>query len=326
MLYDGDGKRLERQTPSQSRLFVYDFDKVLQEADGSGATQKQYASTEEQYGDLLSAYGGGQASYYAFDGLGSADALLAPDGTATDRYAYRAFGLNSHYQGSSDNRYDWVGKQGYYDDRESGLYFLRERFYDPQAGRFVSQDPLGFEAGDANLYRYTFNDPVNQIDPSGKAVLVGLCTNKSEIADLLTTQIRQETGSTVAGIAIEDKAFRRNILGYPYFRLDLLDAVSVSAWRALGHSNSKATTSGLSSHLNEAIKDTDYILSTTRTWPWSSPQSLRKNPLRKMRGEPQGEREGAVDEITESLRARRSGDPRCYRSVLPLGEGPSLCG
>ncbi len=55
-------------------------------------------------------------------------------------------------------------------------------------------------------------------------------------------------------------------------------------------------------------------------------ERLRINPLRTMKGEPQGEREGAVDEITEAVRTRRGGDPRCYRSVLPLGEGPSLCG
>ena len=53
MSYDADGRRLLRQTPTQSRQFVFDFEKVLQEADGSGTTQEQYLSTEEQYGDLL---------------------------------------------------------------------------------------------------------------------------------------------------------------------------------------------------------------------------------------------------------------------------------
>ena len=52
------------------------------------------------------------------------DALLAPDGSTPDRWAYRAFGLEAHTQGTDDNRFTWVGKQGYYDDREEGLYFL----------------------------------------------------------------------------------------------------------------------------------------------------------------------------------------------------------
>jgi hypothetical protein len=48
-----------------------------------------------------------------------------------------------------------------------GLYFVRARYYDAGAGRWVSEDPLGFAAGDANLYPYCANDPVNQKDPSG---------------------------------------------------------------------------------------------------------------------------------------------------------------
>ena len=40
--------------------------------------------------------------------------------------------------------------------------------YDPQTGRFLQQDPIGFAVGDANLYRYVFNNPVNLIDPSGE--------------------------------------------------------------------------------------------------------------------------------------------------------------
>jgi hypothetical protein len=92
MSYDGDGRRNRRQTPSQTRRYVYDFDKVLQDTDDAGVTQKQYASTEEQYGNLLSAYGGGKATYYAYDGLHSSGALLAPDGSISDRNLYRVFG------------------------------------------------------------------------------------------------------------------------------------------------------------------------------------------------------------------------------------------
>jgi RHS repeat-associated protein len=167
--YDGDGRRMKKQTASATRQFVYDFEKVLQETDGGGTTQQQYAGTEEQYGELLSSWGGGQARYYGFDGLGSTDALLALDGTTPDRYAYRAFGQATHYQGASDNRFDWVGSQGYYDDSEIGLYYGRARYYDPRTGRWLSQDSLGFATGDVNLYRYVSNSPANFIDPSGNA-------------------------------------------------------------------------------------------------------------------------------------------------------------
>ena len=39
--------------------------------------------------------------------------------------------------------------------------------YDPTIGRFISEDPIAFDGGDANLYRYVENDPVGAIDPSG---------------------------------------------------------------------------------------------------------------------------------------------------------------
>jgi hypothetical protein len=42
--------------------------------------------------------------------------------------------------------------------------------YNPTTGRWLSRDPIGFEAKDANLYRYVLNSPVNKVDPSGKEV------------------------------------------------------------------------------------------------------------------------------------------------------------
>ncbi|MFC5771194.1 RHS repeat-associated core domain-containing protein, partial [Thauera sinica] len=47
------------------------------------------------------------------------------------------------------------------------LYYYRARYYDPGRGRFISEDPLGFAAGDVNFYAYVGNNPVNANDPSG---------------------------------------------------------------------------------------------------------------------------------------------------------------
>ncbi|NEZ56463.1 RHS repeat-associated core domain-containing protein [Adonisia turfae] len=59
-------------------------------------------------------------------------------------------------------------------DDATGLIYYRARYYDPTVGRFLSEDPLGFDAGDANLYRYVFHSPTNYTDPSGEAALVTL--------------------------------------------------------------------------------------------------------------------------------------------------------
>src|SRR5262249_27580244 len=58
----------------------------------------------------------------------------------------------------------WTGREY---DSETGLQYNRARYYDPKTGRWTSQDPLGFDAGDSNLYRYVRNAPAANPDPSG---------------------------------------------------------------------------------------------------------------------------------------------------------------
>jgi RHS repeat-associated protein len=52
-------------------------------------------------------------------------------------------------------------------DEETGLQYHRARYYDPTPGRWLSEDPKGFAAGDSNLDRYVKNAPIGLIDPSG---------------------------------------------------------------------------------------------------------------------------------------------------------------
>ena len=67
------------------------------------------------------------------------------------------------------------GKKQYYLDQEIALYLLGSgnngRYYDAATGRFLSEDPTKEAGGDANLYRYTGNDPVNNLDPSGHSLV-----------------------------------------------------------------------------------------------------------------------------------------------------------
>lgn len=56
-------------------------------------------------------------------------------------------------------------------DDGNGLLYMRARYYDPEVGRFINKDPIGFAGGDFNLYAYVGNNPINNIDPEGKEVM-----------------------------------------------------------------------------------------------------------------------------------------------------------
>jgi hypothetical protein len=100
--------------------------RLLLETDDAGDTERAYTATIQEYGDLVSEYdeSSGQSAFHQYDALGSTDALLDADETATDRYQYRAFGLATHETGTSDSPFTFVGKQNYYRDPELELYYL----------------------------------------------------------------------------------------------------------------------------------------------------------------------------------------------------------
>jgi len=79
--------------------------------------------------------------------------------------AYDAYGrITSETNAAVDTIFGYTGRET---DAESDLNYYRARYYDPAVGRFASEDPLGFAAGDVNLYRYVGNGPTNATDPSG---------------------------------------------------------------------------------------------------------------------------------------------------------------
>ncbi len=57
-------------------------------------------------------------------------------------------------------------------DQGARLYYMRARYYDPELGRFLSEDPIGISGG-LNLYAYAGNDPVNKADPTGTSEQCG---------------------------------------------------------------------------------------------------------------------------------------------------------
>jgi len=110
-------------------------------------------------------YEAGGTDNYTFhhDPLRSVLGVSGHAGSVLETKRYRAFGDELSSAGSSANDLLYTGRQL---ETESGLYYYRARYYDPEIGRFLSEDPLGFEAG-VNFYAYVENNPINANDPFG---------------------------------------------------------------------------------------------------------------------------------------------------------------
>lgn len=96
---------------------------------------------------------------------GSISDVLDSGGGLLNQIHYDSFGnITTQSNSAEQTRWGFTGRER---DTESGLYHYRTRYYDGGIGRFISQDKLGFNGGDTNLYRYAANDSVNDRDPFG---------------------------------------------------------------------------------------------------------------------------------------------------------------
>lgn len=114
---------------------------------------------------------GHQPRYYHFDRNGSTLALTDGNGYLTDAYAYTPFGRMVRRQGTSTQPFTFVGQYGIRQQDAAGtLYQMRARYYDAQAGRFLSPDPAGPDPAHPrklNPYSYVGNQPLGRIDRDG---------------------------------------------------------------------------------------------------------------------------------------------------------------
>jgi RHS repeat-associated protein len=181
--YDGLKRRIvEDDGTSERHLYYSDQWQVLEERVG-GDTVTQYVWSavyvdamilRDRDADASSGNGLEERIYVLHDANYNVTALVDTSGNVLERYYYEAYGRAVYLDdafallpdGQSDHGWQHLHQGGRLDTITSNYHF-RHRDLSPTLGRWISQDPIGFEAGDANLYRYVGNGPGNRLDSLG---------------------------------------------------------------------------------------------------------------------------------------------------------------
>lgn len=183
--YDAFGRRISKDASGQTRYYLWDNRQIASEMDGAGNTLVEYSYYPGT--DNLHAVSTPDGNvYYAAHGEQSdvVGLIRGSDKTVQAQYAYRPFGTPERNDLGVAGNMRWRGLPY---DAETGLYYVRARYYDAETGRFLSEDPIGLDGG-INQYAFGGNDPINHRDPSG------LCED-GETAK--TTYRHQDDGSWV---------------------------------------------------------------------------------------------------------------------------------
>ena len=185
------------------RIFIWDGDHIIAETDSTGT--KRFA----EYGYLPgidrpfalvtdSVPGTGSITrFYHQDELGNVIGLTRGN-TVEQRIEYEPWGEVSSITGTvaDTSRLRWKGL--FWEGGNTRLYYVRNRWYDPGARRFTSQDPTGL-AGGLNQYAFGHNDPVNYADPYGLEDTM-VCSMQTDISvDLDTGRWSASNGCKSAG-------------------------------------------------------------------------------------------------------------------------------
>ena len=149
--YDGLGRRIEKSVAGAVTRYVYDGEDIVLEYDGTNTFVARYSHGDQVDQPLVLQKAGAGFFYYHSNHQGSITHLTDSGGTIANSYLYDSYGRRLTVAELVNQPFSYTGREY---DAESGFYFYRARYLDANTGRFLSEDPIGFDGGDQNLYRY----------------------------------------------------------------------------------------------------------------------------------------------------------------------------
>ena len=172
-VYDGMNRRIRKVVDldgdgagaATTENFVYDGANIALVFDEAGVQTHRYLHGPGIDQILADEVDSTETRWMLTDHQGTVRSVLTEGSPVANHITYDSFGnVVNQTNESITTRFGYTGREL---DPETGLMYNRARYYNPQIGRFISEDPIGFMAGDANLYRYVFNSPTNFTDPTG---------------------------------------------------------------------------------------------------------------------------------------------------------------
>jgi RHS repeat-associated protein len=197
-VYDGDGKRIKKTEWSDSlqdyetTLYMYSGGNVIYGENETGTATYVYGPSgrivkQTTINNETTTY------YYHTDHLGSTRMVTDETGTPLTSVTYYPFGRTNECTGSSQS-YLFIGKER----DATGLYYLNQRYYDPETGRFITRDPYTWLPDDLRScghsgdlvrwlitpqrfdgYSYAENNPIRYSDPTGLSRYLECCDNQA---------------------------------------------------------------------------------------------------------------------------------------------------
>ena len=156
--YDGVGLRASKIVAGSTEAFAWDTAEGLPLVIQDGSTE--YVTGPG--GLPLEQINGTTVSYYHEDQLGSVRGITDASGNLVGSYLYDPYGNLLASTGTISNPFKYAGQ---YQDPDTGLYYLRARYYDPSTGQFASLDPAVNTT--RQPYSYAAGSPLNNVDPTG---------------------------------------------------------------------------------------------------------------------------------------------------------------